>query len=353
MADLLDPALFARDEALAAMDAAREADDGVHPLGPSRWAVLRHADAVRVLRDPETFSSARGTGPRSKLDAAPIAGFEAPYASLNASDAPVHGRIRAALASRFDALDRLEPGIRARVARLHGSFDAAELAGDLAFAAFADWFGVADADRPWLRRLSLQLSQPEEARGETTWQAAERELAPWLRELPELEGVVSPADSRFVARLLVETGHGSTAHALAGAFVAASSAPLPPTPGAVEEILRWTSPVVRFGRFVTRDIALGGRRIRAGDRVLVFFPAANRDPRVFENPTAVVPDRKPNPHLAFGAGPHRCIGSSLARLQLRVLLEGLDGRMVIAERTPLRVASSLNLGWKRVPVRID
>jgi cytochrome P450 len=88
-------------------------------------------------------------------------------------------------------------------------------------------------------------------------------------------------------------------------------------PTAVEELLRTYSPVT-MGRMVTRDTEIGGCRMRAGDKVLLSFPAANRDPARFEAPDEVRIDREVNPHLAFGTGIHRCLGSNLARMELRV-----------------------------------
>jgi cytochrome P450 len=89
---------------------------------------------------------------------------------------------------------------------------------------------------------------------------------------------------------------------------------------AVEEILRWTSPPAHVMRTATTDVSLGEARIRAGDRVVVWIPSANRDEGVFPDGEHLVVDREPNPHLAFGGGPHYCVGAVLARLELRCLL---------------------------------
>ena len=92
---------------------------------------------------------------------------------------------------------------------------------------------------------------------------------------------------------------------------------------AVEEILRWTSPVVQFARTVTEDIEIAGQKIRAGDTVGVFYPSANRDEDAFEDPYRFDVTRKPNHHLAFGHGAHFCMGSNLARVELRAAIRAL------------------------------
>ena len=92
---------------------------------------------------------------------------------------------------------------------------------------------------------------------------------------------------------------------------------------AVEEILRWTSPVVQFARTATRDVELHGQKIAAGDTVGVFYPSANRDSHVFEDPYRFDVARRPNHHLAFGHGAHFCLGANLARVELRAAIRAL------------------------------
>jgi cytochrome P450 len=96
---------------------------------------------------------------------------------------------------------------------------------------------------------------------------------------------------------------------------------------ATEEILRYVSPVISFSRTVTADTELRGRELRAGDTVLNVYPSANRDADVFDNPDAFLIERSPNLHLAFGTGPHFCLGANLARTEIRILLEELFTRL--------------------------
>ena len=121
---------------------------------------------------------------------------------------------------------------------------------------------------------------------------------------------------------------------------------------AVEEMLRWWTPVVHFRRTAAVHTELGGRRIAAGDKVVVFFAAANRDPAVFERPADFDITRTPNPHLAFGTGPHFCIGAMLARAQMRALFAELIRRWsrVDPAGPPERLRASFQNGIKHQPI---
>jgi cytochrome P450 len=122
---------------------------------------------------------------------------------------------------------------------------------------------------------------------------------------------------------------------------------------AVEEILRWTSPTAYNRRTATRDVALGGRTIRAGDKVTHWYPSANRDEAVFADAHRFSVRRAPNPHLAFGHGAHHCLGASLARTEIRVVLEELLPRWEEIERTgPVEWArSNKHTGMRHLPIR--
>ena len=124
---------------------------------------------------------------------------------------------------------------------------------------------------------------------------------------------------------------------------------------AVEEIVRWTSPVIQFCRTATEDVELRGRKIRAGQNLCLFYPSANRDEEVFADPFAFRVDRRPNPHLAFGIGEHFCLGANLARLELRVAFRALATRLRHVELAgPVeRLRSSFVGGIKRVPIRYE
>jgi cytochrome P450 family 142 subfamily A polypeptide 1 len=98
-------------------------------------------------------------------------------------------------------------------------------------------------------------------------------------------------------------------------------------PGAVEEMLRWVSPIKNMARTATRDVELAGAQIKEGQELLLLYPSANRDDAVFDDPDTFDITRSPNPHLAFGFGAHFCLGNQLARLELRVMVERLLARL--------------------------
>jgi cytochrome P450 family 142 subfamily A polypeptide 1 len=122
----------------------------------------------------------------------------------------------------------------------------------------------------------------------------------------------------------------------------------------VEELLRWVSPIKNMSRTVTREVQLHGRTMRPGDQLILLYPAANRDPAVFADPDRFDVERQPNPHLAFGFGPHFCMGASLARLELKVMFTELLRRLpdleLAGEPLPRR-ASNFISGPESMPVR--
>ncbi len=122
---------------------------------------------------------------------------------------------------------------------------------------------------------------------------------------------------------------------------------------AVEEVVRWSSPIIHFARTATEDFRLRGKRIRKGDALALFYPSANRDEEVFDDPFAFRIDRRPNRHLGFGIGEHFCLGSHLARLEIQVAYKHLLPRLAEVELAgPVeRLHSSLVGGLKRLPIR--
>lgn len=125
-------------------------------------------------------------------------------------------------------------------------------------------------------------------------------------------------------------------------------------PRAIEEMLRYLSPAIHFCRTPVRDVEVGGAKIRAGEHMVMFYPSANRDPAQFENPDVFDIERASNRHLAFGCGPHQCIGMHLARLELRVMFEQFLRRVETIELAgePERVYTNSTGGYKRLPVRL-
>ena len=140
---------------------------------------------------------------------------------------------------------------------------------------------------------------------------------------------------------------------------AAAVRPRRSCPTAIEELLRWVSPVMQFTRRATKDTEIAGRSIAAGERVVLVYPSANRDERAFDDPDHLDITRTPNDHVAFGAGgPHFCLGANLARFEARIMFEALLTRFEGLEVTePVdtlpRVHSNLIDGYAHVPIRWD
>jgi cholest-4-en-3-one 26-monooxygenase len=163
--------------------------------------------------------------------------------------------------------------------------------------------------------------------------------------------------------LLIIAGNETTRNALSGGIQALCEHPeqfdrlrRDPSllPQAIEEILRWVSPVMQFRRTALRDTKVGDQEIRKGEKVVMYYGAANRDPRVFENPEVFDITRKPNPHIAFGTGTHFCMGSHIARLEMRVTLEEFLRRFPNVRVTgpPERLQSNFISAIKRLPVSL-
>jgi cytochrome P450 family 142 subfamily A polypeptide 1 len=123
----------------------------------------------------------------------------------------------------------------------------------------------------------------------------------------------------------------------------------------VEEMLRWVSPIKNMARTATRDTVLAGQEISEGDKLLLLYPSANRDAAVFEDPDVFDVTRHPNEHLAFGNGPHFCLGNSLARLELQVMIQKLLSRLPdlepVSEEEPAYRPANFVSGYESMPVR--
>jgi cytochrome P450 len=163
--------------------------------------------------------------------------------------------------------------------------------------------------------------------------------------------------------LLLVAGNETTRNALSGGMLALTTFPderarlvadLSMVNSATEEILRYVSPVISFSRTVCADTELRGRELRTGDVLLNVYPSANRDADVFEDPDTFRIDREPNLHLAFGTGPHFCLGANLARTEIRILLEELFTRLpdirVADGAGPQRGPNSLVTTIQHLPV---
>lgn len=317
---------------------------------PDVWMLTRHADVHAALRNPADFSSALGVA----------FGRSGGGGSLIATDAPEHTRLRRILARQFTprAIAALEADVRtgtdAIVADLKGldRFDVVDaIAGPLPTRIIARYLGIDPAgwrdykrwsdvlnEVSWAREVDAELGAAAltagtEAAGFFAAELAERRARP----RPDLIGLLAEAelsDAEIVnfCVLLMLAGNVTTSSVLAHAVLLLLQHPeqralLDEDPGlvpaAVEEVVRFESPIQGFVRTLTRDVELHGTLLPAGDQVMLMYGAANRDEAVFPDAATFDIRRDSGEHIAFGAGPHFCLGAWLARLEVRVAIEAL------------------------------
>jgi cholest-4-en-3-one 26-monooxygenase len=326
------------------------------------WAVLGHREVEQANRDWETFSVHDGTT---------IVPFppERRGVMFVTKDPPEYNRIRRLISAGFThrMIGRLEDQIRARTERIlddaaaRGDLDfVPEIAYQLPMHVIADIVGIPEADRPEVFQLTdlimratdplQEISKEEQRNAEVALFTYAHELSTAKRTNPTDDvwsilatGELDEFELDLFFMVLTFGGSETTRNALAQGLMALLDHPdqlaelrenpaLLPT--AAEEVLRWSSPVICFGRTVTRDIELGDQQLRAGDRVGLFYPSANRNKEVFANPFRFDIRRSPNSHVAFGGGgPHFCLGASLARTELQVMIGALLRRFDVIEIT--------------------
>ncbi|MFD0415026.1 cytochrome P450 [Streptomyces sp. NPDC127108] len=367
------------------------------------WAVTRHADITRVDRDPDTFTSTRFVN-LEEVDDDQIA----LRASLLELDGTRHRALRALLQRQFghSVISGYTDFLRGLTARTldaalpHGTFDfVSHVSADFPINVLARLLDVPAEDNrrliDWGNRLigntdpdyaDVLLGSEDSERyrdlpfrspAATEVFAYGRELARQRRggtgtdlvsrlvnELPRDGVPLSPQDFDNYFLLLVVAGNETTRHAISHALLALIEHPdqldrlrEDPSliPAAVEEFLRWASPVYHFRRTATRDTELGGKHIKEGDKVVMWFASGNRDETVFPDPYAFDVTRASNDHLTFGkSSPHLCLGNLLARTEIRIMFEELVPRVADVRLSgPVRrVRSNFVNGIKELPVRI-
>ncbi|WP_170177548.1 cytochrome P450 [Thermomonospora umbrina] len=359
------------------------------PGYPSFWAVTRHADVKAVSADPALFSS------RTRVTLAPLHArpVEESFAgvtgrasrTLLSTDPPEHRDYRNLALPYFrpKVLRALEERVR-EISRelLDQAPERLDFITDVAawhpLRMISEIIGLSREHEGLVLRLTNEfvgIADTEFARD------SRAEFAGYLRRLiadrraaptDDLVGVLANArlngeplsdlDTLLYLLIIVIAGHDTTRSALGGGLLALLRHPeqlalLRERPelcgAAADEIVRWTSPVVHFVRKATADCELGGREIRAGDRLALFYPSANRDEEVFEDPFDFRVDRDPNPHLGWGFGEHYCLGARLAHMEIRVMLEELIPRLrsVDLAGEPSWMGSGIICGLKHLPIR--
>jgi len=369
------------------------------PAGDSYWAVTKHADITHIGKNPEIFAN----GPTVFVDFQdPPEGQERfrPPPTLIQLDPPKHQKYRKLISKRFTprAMRQMHSDIE-RIAKNivdglleggdEGEVDFVEkVAAPLPIAVIAWLLGVPESDWnllfEWTNR-TIGAGDPEyQTDGETpqeTAQAAMLELFTYFTKMvedrtknpkddlvtvfahAEVDGVkLDPMDVLAWCFIIVVAGNETTRNATSGGMLALIEHPdqlrlVQRDPGllqpAVEEILRWTSPIIHFARTATRDTELRGAKIREGQRLGLFYGSANRDEEVFSRPFEFDVTRQPNRHLAFGVGEHFCAGAHVARLEMEMAYKYLLPRIAEIELAgpPERLHSALVGGVKHLPIR--
>ena len=387
-----------RDGAFATLR--REAPVSHHPefvqegfgQGRGHWAVTRYEDVFHASRHPEIFSSAQGI----------VIGDQTPelaeyFGSMIALDDPRHSRLRNIVRSAFTprVLARIEDSVRDRASRLVEAMIAehpdgtaelvASLAGPLPLQIICDMMGIPEEDHQkvfhWTNVI-LGFGDPEITADFDEFVKVAMDIGAYAAALAddrrsrpgddlttslvraELDGerlTSSEVASFFI--LLVVAGNETTRNAISHGVLALSRHPgqrddwwsdydaVAPT--AVEEVVRWASPVAYMRRTVTRDTELSGVELVAGDKVTLWYGSANRDEAKFDDPWSFDVRRHPNPHVGFGGGgAHFCLGANLARREITVAFEELHRRIpdITATEEPARLQSAFIHGIKRLPV---
>lgn len=405
--DLADLDVFERNEAWSRFDRLRR-DAPVHwnpEPAPNHgfWSITRHADIVAVDRDSETFTSTKFVN-LEELDDDLIQIRR----SMLETDGTRHRALRKLLQRDFggQTLKRFEDFLRdlttvtVEAALARGEFDfVKEVSADFPIQVLARLLDVPSSDTgkliAWGNRI-IGNTDPEYAdvllehadsdqykhlpfRSPASLEvfAYGRELARQRRggtgedlvsklvnRVPEDGEPLSATDFDNYFLLLVVAGNETTRHAISHSMLALMQQPdqlallqqRPELiPNAVEELLRWASPVYHFRRTATRDVQLHGRDIKAGDKVVMWFASGNRDEEVFADPYRLDVTRKPNDHVTFGkGGPHFCLGNNLARMEIRLMFETLLPRLKSIELAGdvRRVRSNFVNGIKNLPVRV-
>jgi cytochrome P450 len=387
--DLLSPSSFAHGQPHQQFRWLRE-HDPVHwhdePGGRGFWALTRYRDVKFVGRTPETFSS------QPTITIADGATLDPDHQMFLTLDPPSHTPRRRLISSRFipRAARMLRPRIRELATMIvdgvieRGDCDLADqVAGLMPSYVLADLLGIPLEDGVALYPLTEAIhaapgSQPPDAAmhaitamfnyGHQVWQNKRAEPSDDIASMianGEIDGVpIDEIDFNLYFLLLVDAGGDTTRNLVTGGIHTLLEHPEEMArlradvdgilPSGIEELLRWVSPVVHMRRTAKEAVRLGDKEIEAGDKVVMYYAAANRDPEAFEDPERFDLTRKPNDHVAFGGGgPHFCLGSHIARIEieelLREVLTRMDGLELAGE--PVWLESNFISGLKQLPVR--
>lgn len=364
------------------------------PKGPGYWALTKHADIVHASRNPDVFCSGRGT----QIGDQPPA-FDEFFGSMINMDDPRHGRLRRIVARGFTPrmIRRYERDVERVATKIiddvieRGECDfVTDLAARLPLWIICDMMGIPESQHrfvfdktnvilgagdpeyvsdpqliiPALLQSGAELSQLLQELGRERTANPTDDLTSALVNAEIEGGRLTDAELGSFFVLLAVAGNETTRNAISHGMKALCDHPdqraawaadfdgVAPT--AVEEIVRWATPVIHFRRTATRDTEIRGQKIREGEKVVLWYPAANRDEDAFPEPYRFDVRRTPNEHVGFGGpGPHHCLGAHLARREITVMFRELFRRLPDLEITgePDRLASFFINGIKHMPCR--
>ncbi len=363
------------------------------PQGPGFWALTRYADVMQVSRDPETFHSA----PSINIGDIPPEIAEWLGSMIN-MDAPKHTKLRLIVNRGFTPrqVAKIEDNVRDqareivdRMIDLGGECDfVSEIAAALPLQIICDMLGIPRSENKRIFELTntiLGVGDPEYVSSLEELMGAGMELFQYgltlaqdrldnpqddltttlmQAEIEDENGrhKLTPGELGSFFLLLVAAGNETTRNAISHGMLALTNHPDQRakwvgdfegvSPTAVEEIVRWASPVIHFRRLAQRDVVVGDTEIKAGQKVVMFYNSANRDERQFDDPYTFDVMRTPNEHAGFGAGgPHFCLGANLARREIKLMFEELLRRVPDIEISgePDYLQSAFIHGIKRMP----
>ena len=359
--------------------------------GSGVWSVFRYGDVHRVLSDWKAFSSRFGVYDEAGDAVSPIG------ASMIGADPPAHTKLRTIVSGPFGAraIAEMEPRIRAITDRLMdpvvsgGAMDVvSDLAEPLPVTVIAEMLSIPSEDRKRFKEWSdaiVELSN-QFGGGDDEAVRRQREIGRYFLEVieerrahpgedlisrvvqAEVDGQhLSDHDVLGFCILLLVAGNETTTNLIGNAVrcflehpdLAERLASEPTSlPAAIEEVLRYRSPVRAMFRVATADVPVDGATIREGESVLAWIGSANRDEAKFPDAATFLPDRAPNPHIAFGHGIHQCLGASLARLEGRIALEALVRRCrrLRSDADPMSLepmASLIVNGVRHLPIAFE
>jgi cytochrome P450 len=353
------------------------------------WAILKHADVVKVAKSPGLFSASEGGVVLETLSPEQVQQMRG---MLLAMDPPRHLDYRRPMLAHFGrhVIGRMEEQIRGVCVDIMEKVDTSsevefvhDVTADLPSQVIGNLMGLPKEDWGYIHELSERNTSGQDADYASDDGNANMDMAMYAIRLaqqrrtmepqPDLTSVILGTEfgghlmddiefgSFFVQ--LVTAGNDTTKTMLSSGIHALLTHPdqlqvlrddPSLVPGAVEEILRWANPLHYFRRTAMAETTLRGVTIKPGDKVAMYYTSANRDEEVFADSQEFDIHRSPNPHLAFGIAEHFCLGVHLARLEGRVFFEELLSRFSEIELVgePVRVRSNLNNAYKKLPVRM-